>query len=598
MKHKKTLALLLAGMLGATTLVGCGHNVSDESDLPVDPETTTVIRVTNNDGGFGTKWLRAAAKRFEEAYAEESFADGKTGVYVDVEGTREERISSMATDAYHIYFTEQPPEPRDMAQGGTVFNINDVLTEKSDTRDGVAMSIEDKIPEENRSALKGRDGNYYALPHFELLVGLSYDQDLFEKRNLYFADESETAVVPFTDSFGSANFVANKSAKKHCGNDGVYGTDDDGLPTSLQDMLILCAKMKQLGIAPFTYTGMYYTYSTTLELALWASLAGYDEMRINYTFDGDMVVVDYDHPDGAFTSEPLFQGEGLEHIKKPRTKTIKITEATGYKIYDSAARYYATAFLEAIDTLEWFSQDSNTSTVSHTDAQGKFIYSDLFGATPSGMLIEGCYWWNESEEKANNLSDYKADAESEGKSSERNIAWMSLPTSVNGTKPVEGTVHAQTFLEIGASYAFMNGNIKKDDTETINACKKFLQFLYSDAELEAFTKSTGTNRALIEYPVYDSTFADMDNFQQSFQNVAKRSPNAKVVYAVANNATYLASPSTFKLKRGKSAQSNVVKYNGATYESHREAMKAGVSLRDIFEATRLTAEDWSTYYQG
>ena len=64
---------------------------------------------------------------------------------------------------------------------------------------------------------------------------------MFDTNNCYFADASETQVTAVVTPYGTANFIANKNAKKHCGNDGVYGTDDDGLPTSLQDMLI-CVK--------------------------------------------------------------------------------------------------------------------------------------------------------------------------------------------------------------------------------------------------------------------------------------------------------------------------------------------------------------------
>lgn len=582
MKGKKTLALMLAGLLGVATLAGCRRNDGEE----VDPDTTTIIYVTNNDGGFGTDWLREAAVRFQEAYADHSFAEGKTGVYVDVEGTREERLSTMSTSAINIYFYEQSSEVRDLAQGGTLLEINDVLTEKYDTRDGQAVSIEDKIPEENRIALKGRDGNYYGLPHFEYVPGLSYDKDLFIAKNLYFADDSETNVQPFTSSYGSVNFVGSKDAKKHCGNDGIYGTSDDGLPTSLQDMLILCAKMKQLGISPFTFPGMYKTYANLLQLSLWASLAGYDEMRVNYTFDGPMEVIT------GWTDEPLFQGTGLSSIKKPITETITITEETGYKIYDSAARYYALAFLQAVQSLGWFSQDSETSTVSHTDAQGKFIYGGTYTNPQIGMIIEGNYWWNETEEKAANVSTFLEDT---GKT-ERNIDWMSLPTSVNGARPTEGTANEVAFVEIGASYCVVNANIK-GNTELVDACKAFLKFLYSDTELELFTKSVGVNRSLIEYPVQESTYAGFDNYTKSFQNVVKRADNAKVVYAVADNATYLASPATFKIKKGNTPVTTVI-YGGKTYESYLEAMKNSVSLRNIYEATRFDTSDWATYYQG
>ncbi len=591
-KNNKLIALVLVGVLGCSVFAGCGGNGDDPK---VDTSKTTVIYVANCDGGYGGEWLEEAADRFEKENANTVFEEGKQGIYIDIDTSRDERLSTMSTSGYNIYFYEQQSEVRDLAQGGFLLELNDVLTEKYDTRDGQTLSIEDKIPVERRSALKGRDGNYYGLPHFEYVPGISYDQDLFDKNNLYFADDSESSVSVFSCSYGDARFVASATAKKHCGNDGVYGTEDDGLPTTLQDMLILCAKMKQLGIVPFTFTGGNKTYAMNLEIALWASLAGYDEMRINYTFDGELEVVDYDHPDGPFTDEPLFKETGsdkkLASIKKPRTKTITVTEATGYKIYDSAARYYAMSFLQAVQTLGWFSHDSETTTVSHTDAQGKFIYNGMFSNPKIGMILEGNYWWNETEEKAQNLSSFYADT---GKT-ERNIAWMSLPTSLDGPAPKEGVANEVTYVEMGASYCVVNANIK-NKPDIVNAVKKFLQFLYSDVELDNYAASTGTQKALINHTVSDSVYNDMDNFEKSFQNVVK-SGNGKIVYAVADNATFLANPSIFKIKQYEVHPVSVT-VGGIKYDGHLDAMRNSVSLREIFEATRYSSSDWAAYYQG
>lgn len=586
MKARKTVTLLMAALMSVSTLAACGG--TEKSDK-------TVITLHNNDGGFGTDWLREAEIRFEEKYKDVSFEEGKMGVDVDVEGNRESTpLTSLSTSGYNMCFFEQISEIRDLAQGGDILQINDVLTDKSDVRNGQAISIEDKIPQAYRSNLKGRDGNYYGLPNFEYVPGLTFDQELFDNENLYFADVSETNVIPVTSSYGSANFVANKTAKKHCGNDGIYGTNDDGLPTSLQDMLILCARMKQLSISPFTFTGMHKKYSNLLAVSLWASLAGYEEMKVCYTFDGEMEIVESDENGVVFTNEPLFQGAGLENIKKPKTKTVTITEETGYLINDSAARYYAMAFCQAVNTLGWFSKDSETGTVSHTDAQGNFIFGGTYGNPKIGMLIEGNYWWNETEEKAQNYSTYLDET---GKT-ERKVAWMSLPTSLNGARPTEGNANDVCYVEIGASYAIINANIK-DKPGILNACKEFMKFLYTDAELVAYTNSIGTDKALVSYEVSDEEIEKMDYFTQSFQKVVKKSNNAKILYAASynDNATFLESPASFKIKKS-SIRALDFNYNNVPYESIIEAFRAGANERDCFESTRFTTEDWSSLYKG
>ena len=172
---------------------------------------------------------------------------------------------------------------------------------------------------------------------------------------------------------------------------------------------------------------------------------------------------------------------------------------------------------------------------------------------------------------------------------------MSLPTSVNGPKPVEGTANELTYVDIGASFCVVNGN-NAGNTEVINACKKFLQFIYSDAELQAYTKLTGTNRALIEYPIENSVYEDMDNYMQSYQNVVKRASNAKVLYSVSDTATFLNSPTTFKMKKG-GIPITTAKIGNKTYDSLLIAMRSvDASAADIFKATRMSTSDWNAYY--
>ncbi len=583
MKVKKFLTVVLSALLCCTALTGCVGGSGGGSK--VDASKTTVITIGVPNKGFGTQWVSNAAKRFEEANAETVFAEGKKGVHVEVvPETDSSYVQTLSTSGDNIAILEQITEVREFAQNGTVLAIDDVLTEKSDVRNGAEMSIEDKINEENRLSLKGRDGHYYGLPLYENTPGLSYDVDLFVNNNLYFADDGESAVTPFSSSYGNVNFVANANAKKNCGSDGVYGTEDDGLPTSLQDMLILFARMKQLGISPVTLPGMYLNYANYLYLGLWASLAGYDEMRTNYTFKGDIEVVT------GFTNEPLFQGAGLSGIKKPTTETVHIDGTDGYKIYDSAARYYALAFVQALQTLGWFTKDAETSTVSHTDAQGKFIYGGV-GTNPKiGTICEGSYWWQETEEKAANISSYLADT----RKTERNIAFMSPPTSVNGPRPTEGQAEEVTYLDISSAYCILNANIASNE-EVVKACKAFLKFFYSDAELEAYTEFSGINIAKVNYPISDASYGRMDTFKKSVQNLTRRSSNSKVVYAVADNPTFLASPGTFKLYQWNSMVKPVI--NNVTYDSPLAAMRRSISLTDIFNANRISQSTWAGLYK-
>ena len=95
-------------------------------------------------------------------------------------------------------------------------------------------------PEEQQSFLQ-KNGKYYALPHYSVYQGLMYNIDLFEKKGLYFAKETDN---------GNDGFVV-KGEEKSCGPDGVYGTSDDGLPSSYEEFFKLCDYMVQRGVTPF-----------------------------------------------------------------------------------------------------------------------------------------------------------------------------------------------------------------------------------------------------------------------------------------------------------------------------------------------------------
>ena len=77
------MALSLALMtLGATAACGPqGENIYGDT-------TISYLYVATRDSGLGTVWLDEMAKKFEDRYAETSFAEGKMGVKVLKEPVR------------------------------------------------------------------------------------------------------------------------------------------------------------------------------------------------------------------------------------------------------------------------------------------------------------------------------------------------------------------------------------------------------------------------------------------------------------------------------------------------------------------------------
>ena len=130
----KKLKNVLACMLAATTMCGavaCGGGNNGNK---------TELKVIIYEGGYGYEWVYDSIQRFEAKYAEEPFEEGKTGVHIDVEHTKDTNVNTMNSSAYDIYFTNGAI-PRDFSQKGWLVDINDIVTEKIDERDGSRISI-------------------------------------------------------------------------------------------------------------------------------------------------------------------------------------------------------------------------------------------------------------------------------------------------------------------------------------------------------------------------------------------------------------------------------------------------------------------------
>ena len=569
MKRNKIGAVLMATAMAATLgLSACNGGGTVVAGDPVQ------ISIINFGGGVGEQWLLEAGARFEKLNENTDYGNGYVGVEITDNVLSQQGISTatMPTDAYNLYFLEGGSSVSSLAQQNFLLDITDVVTTPL-TEYGEDVTIESKISENYRIMEKGNDGNYYGVPHYEFYPGVSYDIDMFASNNLYFAD---SGADNYTSKFGSARFIASATEKKSCGPDGVYDTVDDGLPTSLLELLILCSKMSSATIKPFGLSGKIHQYSNHLVAGLWASLAGYEQMQTCYTFNGtiDAVV--------GYSEENLFPG--VDYIKKPIVEKVTVTPETGYRIWDMAARYYATALLEIIDTEGWFSTTAFRGS-SHTEEQKYFIFSGtrLNGVEMEkiGMLIEGNYWYNESV-NSGNFEDYYAITAT----SERNIGWMSLPINVD-TTVTEGNGKSAVLIETALSNAFINGNIK-DDESLVKACKSFLRYLYTDEELAAFTACTGVAKA-VNYELGDKE-AELDSFQKT---VWKAKTNNVVLYAGADNQTFRNSVGTFKLN----AAATVFKY-GSDKNYLDPIHNRNITTKEIFEASKFTQAQWNTVYRG
>jgi len=562
-----SIILCLCLMIPIVALTACGED-----------KNVTVIYVTNFNGGVGTKWFDNAAERFKEKVKGVSYEDGKTGVRFEVNETMYINAENAKTDGTSMYFTQNSQNVITLSQKGLLLDITDIVTEPIE-EDG--RSIEDKLQADNKGFFM-RDGKYYGLPHYEIYSGLSYDVDLFNEYDLYFASvETGNAVQAFPTDYGIGYFVKKVNdplnpnnkimSKKSCGPDGVFNTKDDGLPSSLSELIILCAKMDTYNIQPITGSGMHFTtYSSHLNCGIWTALAGKEQMRSNFTFNGEVEVVT------GYSTQNAF--EGINYIKKPITEKITLTEATGYKSYDMVSRYYSHAFFEIAMREGWLSNDISTPTVSHTGSQRNFIFSGIDDMPKVGMLVEGSYWYNESED-VNNFVDYTRYTRNE----HRNVAWMPLP--VNVTEPVtEGNGRKTTFLDVSSTSCFINAEVAKNPGLE-KACKDFMKFLFTDAELSHFTEESGCAKPM-NYELLPEDYNSLSPYFRSLWDLRKESD---VVLQYGENNAFRGNRSDLLIY----CDTPICQPMG--YRSLWMGLKDGKTAQELFEGSRRTAAQWEKF---
>ncbi len=552
---RRILNLALCAVLSATCLLGavaCGGE---------DNSGKTVISVNHYSGGVGDAWVEGAVERFEKLYENEVFEDGKTGVKVEWDnyetGTS---IDDIQTSGDNVYIVAAGGQLQKFIQSGYVLDISDVVT-KTDIHH---EKLEDKLI--TKRDIQDSEGRYYALPHYEIYDGISYDIDVFTDYNLFLAKPGTGKQYKTTGVY----FVEDADGEKSCGADGVYGTSDDGLPTTLEEFIVLCQKMDDDGVIPFYYAGAQINYTSYLSLGLWTALAGKDGMSVNFTLDGEIDKVTGPSETKFFGADGIFHPEVVEDYQ--------ITADTYKEVYDSKERYYSVAFTELAKKNEWIKRSGENT--SHTAAILDFMLNSK--DDQYGMFIEGSYWYALAQKYD---CDDKYFAANPGKT-DRNVAWMPLPTAVYKEDAVtEGHGRAAAQLNFGGSYTFINGNIK-NDAGKVKACKALVEFLYSNEELSTFTRITGSAKAL-NYTLAESDYNAMSTFQKGVWDIRKQ---GAIVYQSSDSQLYLNNSETFSLSN---TNISVSPYFGATqYRGYFAAFEsqADANTWNVFQNSSLNRE--------
>ncbi len=535
-------AFMLVGSVGMS-MTACGDLDEEDSSSTfeaiynVPGANKMEIKIKNFGMGPGNLWLEETMERFAEANQNTKYGD-KTGVYLKYESTNNQNTKAMAGDSTNIFFDERMSNPYELAQNNLLLNLDSIV--KNENR--VGGKLEDKIFDAAKGGIMQGE-SYYALPHYEFFGGIAYNRSTFEDLNAYFAAEDEDYVETYDSSYGSANFIADEDAVKSNGPDGKPDTEDDGLPCSLEEFIILCDYIKEKSggeIAPITISGEHYLkYADYLLIGVWSALAGPEQMRNYYNCTGEIeVVARDDNGKLQFTNENLF--EGIDYVKKPVTKTVTMAAdgSQGWMGNDMAAKYYAYAILDILREEEFFCSTAYSND-NHWDTQMDIYMEGKAERPQAAMLIEGSYWYNESNEKGGFDTYEKRVPNADRKTLD--VAWMSMPTSLY----TDGAVGRDAcFLDIGLAYTMINGNVQSNPA-LMQACLDFVEYCYSEQELKNFTMRTGITRA-ISYELNDDEKANLSSYARRLWN-ARDTVNGSNIVAWSGN-TEIFNAKKMKLK--------------------------------------------------
>lgn len=565
MKRNKTkfLALGLAAVLSVGVAAGCGNG-----NIGKDEDSSKITQISFRQWGgtaSSTDWLQQAADRFAAEKANEPYESGKKGVKVEISTNKDSDYTSSIPD-YDILMDENEANIYDMQTRGYLADIDDLV-----------KGLQSKIEPQLLPKFKGADGKYYGLPHYSYDVSISYNVDLFKTENLYIAAPGEESVVNYKSSLlpassAGVNFVFNENTKKSCGPNGIPNDYDDGLPSSLEEFIVLCDYIKnKKQINPFAISDITggANYAFMLIESLWAGMVGTDAMKAttcNFT-DAEVEVV----KEGALSYDGTLLNTG---IKMPQTETVVLSDDNGYRMYDMSARYYALSFLELAKNKGWFKNQQMTN----TKAQEFFVLGN-YNANDNdrcAMLVDSTFWYGEAV-SGGTLTKYKS--LSGGK--EANVSMMPMPVQLTG-QVTEGNGKKPTVIDTSAT-VFVNKRVEKNEG-LFRAVKEFIEFLYSDAELKAFTETSKLTMNL----KYDYDKSSLGNFYAGVLEIEKAAGDK--VYAASDNIKFSKNRSSFSLIWG-----GKLNYFGSYHNGSYAALMGGETAASIFTQTRRAkVADWES----
>lgn len=573
---KKLLSCILAAVcaLSLFAVTACNRKPTMSNGEELDPNRVQLY-VGNLYGGYGDGWLYEVKERFEKAYADYEFPNGKTGVQVWINSDRDKYFGTTMMNTVggmtdEVFFSESVYY-YDWVARDLVLDITDVVTEPLSAY-GETRSIEDKMSDQQTDYFGIEDGgekHYYMLPFYEAYNGLSYDIDLFEEELLYFAD---------TVSDGTRDFVSSLSDKRSAGPDGIYcevcaangydygkHTCDDGLPATYEEFFQLCDYMQVYGITPVIYAGMFQEYINKFLPALAADHDGYENTVISYTFDGTI--------DNYVTG---FDGDG-----NPIERTKEITSRNGYEVFNTSGAYYALSFYERLIRGGYFDSRSFNDAYTQTMSEEAYLRSKKDNK-PIAMIIDGSWWNNEASEIFVNMVQ---ESNNEAYSQEnRRFGFLPYP-KVSAEK-----AGAPVLMDFNYSACFIRKGIAE---EKVDIAKKFLQFCHTDESLAAFTMETSTTKPY-DYDMSEEQLSSMTEYGRGLYNLHT---TGTVVFPYSDNEIWRSAVAMLDMTKRYEAELNGITYpKPATVFKNQTDMTARTYFGGI--VAKYDADWWESTFKN
>ncbi len=534
------LALAAFGFIGCggTGNAGGGEN-SDPTNEPADPTKQQIV-VYAVDNGMGYKWAEKMASDFNalpensayQVVVQHGAKDLLTGMNND--------LKAGSTDV-SIYFGCQSAITT-MIRDGRFIDISDVYKMKPN---GDEKTIEEKTIDFQlyKNAYCDLSGNgIYAVPYSTGMSGMLFDYEFFlEYGYLNYAATSEKSAVEeqggavkeekgklvATAAFGNYK-EGDKILTK--GKDGKYGTYDDGQAITEEEFFTMIKKIISNQHAPYVFTtNSIEAYVPVVYQGMMAQNMGYENYYNFMTLKGDLK-----NKSGA-----------VEATLTPATGATAWTTDVVKNAYQESLDFFYRTIIGHVGTINGSTYKPadmlhkscvSSLSLTHLEAQDKFISGHYEDVGYSAFLIEGTWWENEAKGTFENLTPIEDEPRGFG---EREYRYYLYPTTATQVTAANKSVMA--VQDDGCGVLFNNSKVFKNlksgitKDDYIKKCKEFLAYTLSDDCLEYYTTTTGNPRPF-NYEISAENLAKMTPFQRNCWEITHDTENISIVYPnVLNN---------------------------------------------------------------